>query len=666
MLTTRYKQERTLVRRLRRLPKEDRKQFRAKVARLRTHFERFNLDVADLCQWLMSLRPKDADPGVPVFWDFFLEPALDAVQANETERDRWRLFVFDDVAGIRSATQLADRPVPAPLREAMRWAAKRPMTSTAERLFQRLRGLGPPHRLVLVKAAAEWIVARYQRGVENRKRQREEWEKEKREWEAKHPQLTEQVRNKFTEIFKNLVEDPEGTASKGVRRKNPRLCLQERLSQDKDNCVYAGEKGHGPLCWKYVEFVRSQKEQGKFNEKRFWENAAKYLEVRRQLDRSEVKRKLKTSPRQEAFTRLYQQKGMEQAKPWFTDAWKRYLEALGLKEETVVQHGRLQHCQKIGECFEKSLCEWNPHTHLCVRYKKALAALDPDTLKLEADYREWRRLYLAGPRKPSFRYPSSRKLPMPKIFGAGFHQIDFDRSVLRLRLDDMRPGEWIEFGFIPWPRDYRPGKKEVRVTSVHINFVGCRVRAGFRFEVPHQQSRFGCAQDEIDELRSRQFPRQAQDRQFLEAARKRLLESFSADPERDLRILAVDLGETGAQAAVYQGRTPKADVPLKIVKIDWCYSAVPEVLKKDQELKPPPKFEKDKDWRGLRKEHVGRHLKQLAKGAEEVAKHRQADGSGAGDAARFRLPRPDPARPLDDPRLGAAQRGTDHRRGRRA
>jgi hypothetical protein len=361
--------------------------------------------------------------------------------------------------------------------------------------------------------------------------------------------------------------------------------------------------------------------------KRFWENAQKYVTIRQGLEKPDVKLKLKVSPRQEAFNRLYRQKGMKQAKHWFTEAWSNYLKALGLNEQTVVGHGRLPHCQKIGKTWEKSQCEWNPHTHLCGQYKKALAALDPETLKLEGDYRKWRKDYLAGTRKPSFRYPSSRKLPMTKIFGAGFHEIDFERSVLRLRLDDMRQGEWIEFGFIPWPRAYRPGKSEVNVTSVHINFIGSRARAGFRFEVPHRPSRFQCSQDEIDELRSRQFPRQAQDQQFLEAARKRLLESFDGDVERELRLLAIDLGETGAQAAVYKGRIHLEDVPLAIVKIDQCYPSVPDVLKMDKERKPPPKFVKETDWRGLRKEHVGRHLKQLQEGAARLAEHRQQDSS---------------------------------------
>src|SRR5262249_37663758 len=152
-------------------------------------------------------------------------------------------------------------------------AADRPKTPTALRLFERLVLLQPAHRLVLLKAAADWIVLRYQRGMENWKRQREEWEKEKREWEAQHPQLTDQVRDLFTGIFKNLIEDPEGNGPMGLKRKNPRICLHQRLARDKDNCAYAGEQGHSPLCWKFVKFASELKGHSKH----FWENAQKYL-----------------------------------------------------------------------------------------------------------------------------------------------------------------------------------------------------------------------------------------------------------------------------------------------------------------------------------------------------------------------------------------------------
>jgi hypothetical protein len=335
MLSSRYKQARTLVRRLCRLPGEEKAEFQRKIARLRAHFERFNRDVSDLCQWLMSLRPREgvSDQPVPVFWDFFLEPRVEAIESEEEERDHRRLAVFDQVAGIRSVSELAGQPLPEDLHKAIRQVAERPKTPNAVRLFDRLRGLEPSHRLVLLKAAAEWIVARYQRGVENWKCQREEWEKEKREWETQHPQLTEKVRDAITDIFKNLIENPEGNGSKGLRRKNPRICPYERLRENKDNCVYAGEMGHGPLCWKFVNLAATLKGRSKH----FWENAAKYIDERVKLEEPGVELGNKTKHRT-ALERLF--KAVPQCKPWFEEAWKAYLKATGLNEETVIQHGR--------------------------------------------------------------------------------------------------------------------------------------------------------------------------------------------------------------------------------------------------------------------------------------------------------------------------------------
>lgn len=318
---------------------------------------------------------------------------------------------------------------------------------------------------------------------------------------------------------------------------------------------------------------------------------------------------------------------MEKAKHWFSDAWKNYFSAVNLTEQTAFEQGTLKHCAKISGTYEESTCEFNPHTHLCTQYREAVVRLPPEIQKLEGEYREWRQQFLAAPRKPSFRYPSSRRLPMPKVFGAGFHEIDFDRSIVRLRLDDMADGEWIEFGFKPWPRDYRPTKRDVQVSSVHVAFHGNRMRAGFRFATNPLPSRFAVSQDELDDLRSKQFPRQAQDRQFLAAARTRLVDSFGGVPERDLRVLAVDLGEKGAGAVVYRGRIHEIDVPLRIVKIDRLYDGVPMVLEADRTKNPPPRFDDKSDPRGVRKEHVGRLLLQLQQGAAKIAKMRSsADG----------------------------------------
>lgn len=312
-------------------------------------------------------------------------------------------------------------------------------------------------------------------------------------------------------------------------------------------------------------------------------------------------------------------------------AWNANLKHMELNADTVVNHGKLPHCRRIGKTFEASECVWNPHTDLCLEYKRRLnaefsVASDAPALALEKTYRDWRRLYLAGPRKPSFRYPSSGDLPMPKVFGAGFHEIDFDRSMLRLRLDDMGEGEWIEFGFTPWPRGYDPSRERIMdlVTSVQVNFIGVRARVGFRFSVPHRPSRFGCSQDELDELRSRRFPRQAQDRQFLEAARKRLVESYTGDPQA-MRVMAVDLGLTGAHAAVYEGTKHMQDVPPAIVKINKAYAEVPQRLEKhpkDMKMRGSIEIGKD-DPRGLRKEHIERHVKAIEQEASKVTEHRR-------------------------------------------
>jgi hypothetical protein len=642
--TSRYRDSRTLVRRLCRSPHEGSAEFKQKISRIHVHFEQFNVDTSELCQWLMGLRKrysesckKRGDTVNPASFgplaDFLLEPSLDDEATDEAQRDRWRLHVFDDVAGFRNCRSLENAPLPQQLRDAMEEAAAvRPLhdskNSNGYKLFERLRTLEPQHRLVLLKSAAEWIVARYQRGVENWVRQHDEWQKEKLEWETQHPNLTEAVRDQFTNVYRQL-KDPEREDMPGLRKKNPRICLYERMRGNRDNCIYAGQKGHGPHCWKYQEFVRDQRKRNKkFNPEHFASNAKKYIGFRSS----------KNSQRA-ALDRLFEEE--PRCRSWFKDAWDAYLRDMELNEQTVVGRGCLPHCAKIGDTYDKSKCEWNPHTHYCLEYNRALDnpnnAFDADTINLEKDYREWRRFYLAGPRKPAFKYPSSRDMPMPKIFGDGFYEVDFDRSKLRLRLDDMSAGEWVEFSFIPWPRKYKPSRKQVKnmVTSVHLNFVGTRARAGFRFEVPHAESRFACTQDELDELRSRAFPRQAQDQKFLDAAREKLTKSFNGDPESELRILAVDMGMGGAHATVYEGKVHQVDLPIPIVKVNKSYVELPTKLDKnpkDEKMRGPLQMATDPedqgriiDTRGLRKEHVGRHLKAIGEGATVIAEKRRKD-----------------------------------------
>lgn len=298
MRPTRYKSARTLVRPIGRLPNEPKPEFRDKLRRVREHFERFNVDAADLCQWLMGLRPnaKNGDPATVPFWRFFLEPEFADCELDEKETDRLRSTVFDAASGLAPLESLKIQSLPNPVRDSLTAIVGRARTSNTRQLFERMRGMFAPHRMVLLKSAAEWIVARYQRGMDNWERQHAEWELERQAWEGEHPALTPDVRKLFTEIFISLNEHPDGTGTPGVRRKNPRICSWDRLKLGKDNCVYAGQKGHGPQCWEFSQFVAAQKNGGTIK-KFFIDTANRFLAIRREIEKPEVKRKLKTSPR---------------------------------------------------------------------------------------------------------------------------------------------------------------------------------------------------------------------------------------------------------------------------------------------------------------------------------------------------------------------------------
>ncbi|NOG53771.1 MAG: transposase [Planctomycetes bacterium] len=656
MTRTRYRESRILVRRINRLPKESLTGFRQKVARLRQHFECFNRDTADLCQWLMGLR-KDFAAAYPAvaaahpesfgtLGNFLLEPAAhDGGIIDEKQRDRWRLRVCDDVMGYRACGTLDGHPLPDELRDAMeRAAAERPYGGSrncnAYRLIERLLALEPQHRLVLLKSAAEWVVARYQRGMENWNSAHKAWADEKDEWERAHPGLTPEIRDLYRNVYKQL-SDPDRDDKPGLRRKNPRICPYERLRQNTDNCCYAGQKGHGPLCWKFVEFTKTR--QG-FNRKAFCIDVERLLKFCSDHNVSNPANAfLSPSMPGVLFADVSAAKHPQRMRQ-FKANWDAYLHHMGLNATTVMHHGRLPHCMRIGKTHKDSECQFNPHTDYCREYQRALTnpdnGLDDHALSLESLYREWRMNYVAGPSKPQFRYPSAHDLPMPKVFGEGFFEVDFNESILRLHLDDMAPNEWIEFGFTPWPRKYKPSRREIsepgRVTSAHLNFVGTRARVGFRFAVQHKQSRCACSQDELDLLRSRKYPRQAQDQAFLDEARERLSDRFPGDFKNDLRILAVDMGMTGAHAAVYHGNKCLSDLPIPIVKINKLYDRVPRTLVRSrgdtnkvrgpiEMATDPQKASRIVDARGLRKEHVGRHLNAIADGAAAVAAKRQQE-----------------------------------------
>ncbi|MCH7496194.1 MAG: transposase [Candidatus Marinimicrobia bacterium] len=293
----------------------------------------------------------------------------------------------------------------------------------------------------------------------------------------------------------------------------------------------------------------------------------------------------------------------------FPKAWHAYLEALGIKENKVLSG--LPHCLK----FDTD-CQFNNHTEKCLEYRDFLLE-HTDLQPFEGLYRKWRKQFLSGPHKPSFKYPSMRTLPMPKIFGKDFFECDFEGSVLRLRLDDMPEGEFETFAFEPWPKPkiYDAQPEDSEITSVHVNFVGARARVGFRFKVEHQESRFKITQDEIDELRSRKYPRRKQDKQFLDEARKLLLESFDGN-SGSLRVLSVDLGTTGAGIATFMGNRLEKSEPLEVVKIDELYNAPP----RDDENRKKDKFKRDK---GLRTDHLKRHFEARAEATADITKKRK-------------------------------------------
>ncbi|MFH1514482.1 MAG: zinc ribbon domain-containing protein [bacterium] len=599
MTATRYKEARILTRGLQRLPGENRSVFKEKVLRLRRHFQQFNLDASELCQWLMSLRPdgKNGSMATTPFWEFILNP--DFGKENVDNTDRFRRMIFDVVIGLNDEKSVSSIPVSTELIDSVNHVASLQLTETAAALFQRLREMNPAHRQVLIKAATEWIVARYQRSYENWEKHDKAWEKEKNEWEEKNPELTEDVRQTFNKIFTEL----------DITRNTPRrICDWERLKELKNNCLYAGEKiekqKHGRSCCKYNEFLKNHADV-KNIKKHFPENTEKYLELQKKYP------KLTTPEVMEKF---------KKAKPEarnFPETWKDYLKELETNEKTIASKGyTLSHCVKFNEC------EFNEHTDLCKRYRAHILE-NPNLQELDKTYREWRKSYRYRPKKPAFKYPSAKKLPMPKIFGSKFYNPDFDSSIIGLRLDDMPEGKFVKFGFKPWPDDYSPQPDELDISSVQVSFVGTRARIGFHFNVSHSESRFNVSQDEIDLLRSQKYPRAKQDQKFLDEARKLLLDSFQGnDPEKNLRIMAVDLGINKGSVGIFKGKEFKTATQLTITKLEKLYDSPPKVKKNGKEKKTRKELEREKQ-RGLSIEHVGQHLESWKTGATEIAEHRK-------------------------------------------
>jgi hypothetical protein len=502
---------------------------------------------------------------------------------------------FDVCTGIKQISELDSLNLTHEIVESIRAVATQSHTPTTKKLIARLSKIEESNRLVLIKAAADWVVARYWRGYQNYERQLEVWQTEKKEWEHSHSELTKEAIGEFNLIFEQLA----------ISEKNPRICSWENMKSGLDNCQYAGERigkiRHGPLCVRYNSFFKDYFGTPRKGKKFFIENAKEYLEFGI---------KNKSLPTNECLDKYIEK---DRKKKWFKEAWAAYLEFLGIKKFKLTKPVKLPHCVSFKSDTE---CEYNPHTELCRQYRELLNS-NPHLHEVESLYREWRKQFLNPPKKPAFRYPSARKLPTPKIFGKDYFEVDWGNSIIKLRYEGKPEREFVSFGFVPWPKKYDIQPDETEITSAHVHFVGVKPRIGFRFEIPHKQSRFSIPQDDIDFLRSREFPRQKQDQEFLDAAKSLLLDSFDGNAEKEVRILAVDIGEKGAAAAYFEGKTYKEYSPLPVIKLDKLYESYPE---DDKNKKPSAQKVK-----GLSKEHTGLHLKSWADGAQKIAQKRQTE-----------------------------------------
>ncbi|MCD6309075.1 MAG: transposase [Candidatus Eremiobacteraeota bacterium] len=143
------------------------------------------------------------------------------------------------------------------------------------------------------------------------------------------------------------------------------------------------------------------------------------------------------------------------------------------------------------------------------------------------------------------------------------------------------------------------------------------------------------SQDEIDELRSK-YSRQSQDEEFLRVTREKLLNSFNGDLKQDLKIITIDLGEIGASIGVFKGKECIKAQPLKIIKINKLFDRPPELDQKDSTKKSEEKIKCEKQ-KGLRKEHLGRHLESWAKESSKIMKKRPLSKLGDHDLRRLSL-----------------------------
>jgi hypothetical protein len=159
-----------MVRGVRRLPGEDRAAFRKNVKILRNHVEKFNVNVSEICQWLIGLRPSDEnqDAKSGPFWEYILDPGQDAAEESEEETDRIRLKVFEVAAGLKDESELSPLSLPGTILESIRNVASEQRTKTAEKLFERMEKISSSHRRLLIRSAAVWFRVKYFRKIEAR------------------------------------------------------------------------------------------------------------------------------------------------------------------------------------------------------------------------------------------------------------------------------------------------------------------------------------------------------------------------------------------------------------------------------------------------------------------------------------------------------------------
>ncbi len=357
----------------------------------------------------MGIRPggRRSDERSRPLWEFLIGSGKHESATDDPAYDRQRLNAFE-----RAFLGTSDHTIPREVQAAAEYVSDLPLTTSGQRLLERWRTLNWSHRMILLKSCAEWVFSRYERGIENYNRQIKLWRTEKREWETKNSDLTMEACAHFDRVFSEL----------GITSRNPRICSWDRLKGQKDDCEYAGEflkgRNHSALCVNYSRFLEGL---DKRHRKHFPGNAQLYLETRQQ--------KAELSWEQAMEIAL---KGIPQARVWFPNAWKRYTRDVISEKAIREEHGGLlPHCQEFN-----NRCAWNVHTEQCGLYRSSLAALPEEIRQQEAAYRRWRgNGYAWPPRKPVFQYPSAGSLPMPKLFGRDFFEIDFTRSVVRLRLD---------------------------------------------------------------------------------------------------------------------------------------------------------------------------------------------------------------------------------------